>query len=344
MQSLIDEMKRIIVTFDYELFFGRDCGSVNGCLISPTKKILEALHKVGGNAVFFVDYLMLKRMGEECEETRADARNIEKQLKEIVSSGSRIELHLHPHWVDAKYKGNGVWDFSDYRHYCLSSLPKEDVTRMFQKGVDYLNGIAREIVPDYRVCAFRAGGWAVMPFEYLRDGFLAAGINIDSSVCSRMTLNGVNYKMDFTNSPQCDIYQFTNEVLDLDAKGQFLEVPISSFRFNPITYILNSLDYKLHRSKYRHYAAGSYMSDDKKSSRRPLSLWRRLFIRSFFGLDTISKVALWFHLVWSRRTLTVLMGHPKDLNDAALENIRFLRKCADFTTYDALMARRDPHD
>ena len=334
-------MKKAILSFDYELFFGVECGTVDECLVSQTRKILDALRAVGGCAVFFVDYLMLKRMREECEETFTEAKKIEEQLKEIVRSGSRIELHLHPHWVDAKYKGNGKWDFSDYRHYCLQSLPKDKVVEMFKKGAEYLNCIAQQVDQNYHVCAFRAGGWAVMPFGHLEDGFIAAGIRVDSSVCSRMTLNGVNYQMNFSDSPECNSYRFSHDVLVPDVKGQFIEVPISSFEHNPFSYVLNRLDHKFNRRKYLHYAVGTYMSNGRKTIYKPLPWRQRLHKRSIFGIDVLNKIVLLLRLIWTKRSFVVFIGHPKDLNDVALDNIAFLGKYMQFTTYDALIDNKE---
>lgn len=325
---------RAVLTFDYELFFGDRCGSVVKTILEPTKKILEEIQSVSGRAVFFVDYLMLKRMLEESEETRIEAAKIENQLREIVKLGSRIELHLHPHWIDAKYKGDGQWDFSDYSHYCLGSLPQEEVVKMFVEGADYLNRIARDVNPDYCVRVFRAGGWAVEPCDSIVEGMRQSGINIDSSVCKGYVLNGINYKMDFSHSPEEDIYSFCDEVTKPDERGSYKEVQISSYAFNPITYLLDGIYRKMRRQKFKHHVIGSYMTSGKKTSQERSPLYRRMFRRALFGLDSTSKVAFLFHLILARRSLTVVMGHPKDINDMMLDNIRFLAKFAEFKTYE----------
>lgn len=326
--------KTVLLSFDYELFFGALCGSVDECLIIPTQKILDALKKAGGRAVFFVDYLMLKRMHGECEETRSTAEKIEEQLRKIVRSGSRIELHLHPHWVDAKYRGGGQWDFSNYSHYRLHSLPKEDVVKMFKEGAEYLNRIACDVVPNYRVRAFRAGGWAVQPFSHLIEGFSASGIDIDSSVCKGCVLNGINYCMDFSGLPNADIYSFSNDILKPDDGGTFTEVQISSYMFNPLTYLLDGVYRKLNRLKYQHHVEGTYMTSGEKVVWKPMPLVKRMFRRALFGLDTTSKIAFFLHSICSWRKFTVVMGHPKDMNELMLENIAFLGRFARFVTYE----------
>lgn len=318
-------MKRVILSFDYELFFGDKCGTVESCLIVPTQKILDALSSVRGRAVFFVDYLMLKRMREENDETKKMAFAIEEQLRQIVKAGSRIELHLHPHWVDAKYKGNGGWDFSDHSHYCLDSLSEDVVTQIFVEGVKCLNEIAMQVDPTYRVSAFRAGGWAIFPFDKLKDWFRSSGITIDSSVCKGMKLACVNYLMDFTHSPDEPVYSFEHDVLRAETGGTFSEVQISSFQFNPFTYVLDRVYRRLNKAFYRRHNVGSYMKVGKKPF-VPLPILKRMWIRSLFSIDGTSPWTFLFHLVWSRCPLAVIMGHPKDFNDLVIRNILFLGK------------------
>ena len=57
--------KKIILSFDYELFFGYKSGTVRKSLIEPTNKMLDAMDQVGAKATYFVDYLMLKYLEKE---------------------------------------------------------------------------------------------------------------------------------------------------------------------------------------------------------------------------------------------------------------------------------------
>lgn len=46
-------MKRAILSFDYELFFGDKSGTVQKTLIEPTNIMLNVLDEVGAQATFF---------------------------------------------------------------------------------------------------------------------------------------------------------------------------------------------------------------------------------------------------------------------------------------------------
>lgn len=68
--------------------------------------MMDSLESIGAKGTYFVDYLMIKKLRDIDEEkARKDLLLIEKQLVDIVKRGHRVELHIHPHWLDAKYLG-----------------------------------------------------------------------------------------------------------------------------------------------------------------------------------------------------------------------------------------------
>ena len=113
--------KRIILSYDYELFFGDRSGTVQKSLIEPTNQLLDAMDSVGFKGNFFIDWQMIKYLSmEDDNRCKQDYDAIVNQLKDIVHRGHRIELHIHPHWVDAKYNGDGTWNFNEFEHYSLN--------------------------------------------------------------------------------------------------------------------------------------------------------------------------------------------------------------------------------
>ena len=123
--------KYIIFSYDYELFFGKKSGTVLETLIKPTNLLLDGMDKYGFKGNFFVDWQMLKYLKQEgSKRTLSDYNLIVSQLRAIIKRGHRIELHIHPHWVDAKYNGDGTWDFSNYYHYSLNSFSQEEILEM----------------------------------------------------------------------------------------------------------------------------------------------------------------------------------------------------------------------
>lgn len=93
--------KKIILSYDYELFFGDQSGTVEKTLIEPTDKMMAAMESVRARGNFFIDYLMFKYLEQNQDERSIHDLNLLKnQVKDMVKRGHRIELHLHPHWVN----------------------------------------------------------------------------------------------------------------------------------------------------------------------------------------------------------------------------------------------------
>jgi hypothetical protein len=219
-------MKKICLTYDYELFF-KESGTIENCILKPTYSTLDILNRNNQVANFFIDVLFLIRLKEvelECD----NLRKIIDQLQFMVKNGHRIELHLHPHWLDAEYK-DGKWIFPHYDHYRLNSLPISTITNLFVSGTQFLEEIAREVISDYKVKAFRAGGWSIQPFHKLKEGFIKAGIEIDSSVAPGLKEKGDRF-YDFLNAPKKESWRFSDDPLEEDINGSFLEIPIQVYK------------------------------------------------------------------------------------------------------------------
>src|SRR5450759_2134055 len=107
--------KNAIITFDYEVFLGRHTGTIENCVIRPTRLILDILKLNNARAIFFVDATWLLFLKENFNE---HFQRIETQLKEIISSGSSVELHLHPQWLQAFKTGDRVV-FNSFDNYAL---------------------------------------------------------------------------------------------------------------------------------------------------------------------------------------------------------------------------------
>lgn len=328
--------KKVIISFDYELFFGDESGTVHKSLLEPTSILMDALEYAGAKATFFVDCLMLKYMLQENDTTKKEAALIIEQLKEMVLRGHRIELHLHPHWVDAKY-AYGKWDFSDFSHYCLNSFPKEGITKMFVDGTNLLEQIAREVDPNYKVIAFRAGGWAILPFEMMKDGFEKAGIKVDSSIMQGCLIHANDIELDFTNAPQESIYRFGNNVLKPEANGSFIEAQICSFRHNVCSSLLSVYYAKKHKELYRRLTDGSHARKNSRPIPSPkLSRWQFMHHRQAFSLGGAPSLILNYELRHSKAPYTVIISHPKDIMPITTINIRAMKDKFTFCTYKDL--------
>lgn len=326
--------KEIIFSYDYELFFGKDSGTVEKSIIYPTNKILGHLEKYGYKGNFFVDWQMLKYIKEtNTQRNNDDYRLLENQIKDIVARGHRIELHIHPHWVDAKYIGEGKWDFSNFSHYSLWSFTEEDIANMFVEGKQLLESIARTVIPDYTIVAFRAGGWAVQPFDNLKRAFLEVGIKVDSSVAY-----GANYKCDYSYYDfRGDVikdlseYRFTDDVMKPVSDGDFLEIPISTYK--------RHLYHKISDRIYRIVTKRSYPITDGTHARDDL---KATIVHTKMALITISKrspLTVLLGVLSQKDNLVTIIDHPKDYSISNKDSFALLSHFVKSTTYKEVLER-----
>ncbi len=237
------------------------------------------------------------------------------------------------HWIDAKYIGDGYWDFSNFQHYSLNSLPSDCVTYLFQEGVQFLNKIAREINPGYHVCAFRAGGWAIQPFSHLKQGFLSSGVYIDSSVIRGAIIEKDGYKVNFSNAPDLDYYFFSDNVIIPSNDGAFIEVPISRYRLSRIHCLWNVINSHF-TNKYQSLTDGSHYRNDNKKRTNLKNKLNSIFSERVFTINGMHPKVIKKAILSSPHQLIVFSSHPKDFTIMALENISILAKLCKFVTFN----------
>lgn len=224
--------KKIIFTFDYELFLGANSGSVQKCMIEPTNRLIQVFEEFDYTAcIFFIDttYLLrLKAIMQEHEAAKNDYHAIEQQLQNLIRKGHLIYPHIHPHWLDAQYiPDQNRWQLNELRYYRFHAISEEKRTELFSQSVQLLNGIARTVDPAYQCEAYRAGGWCIQPFSDFEPHFRAHGIQSDFSVLPGIrNLSNAQY-YDFEQAPESPIYRFEKDVIRTEANGSFYQYAIS---------------------------------------------------------------------------------------------------------------------
>ena len=118
----------LILSLDYELFFGARHGTPQRCLIEPCQALLKITERVGAKLAFFVDAGYLCKLAEHAPRDAAARREfdaVRRHLASLARSGHEIQLHIHPHWEDTRRTAEG-WHF-DLRRYALHSFRAQDI-------------------------------------------------------------------------------------------------------------------------------------------------------------------------------------------------------------------------
>lgn len=227
----MNNKKNLLLTFDYELFLGKRSGTVEKCMIEPTKNLLSVLNCYKVKSIFFIDTTYLIRLSElDFEKAKNDYEKIRLQIREIVKSGHYVFPHLHPHWIDAKYiEIDNQWDLSNFKKYRFHTISTSERDDLFERSMNILAPLVKEIDNNYTIDGFRAGGWCIQPFADFYPYFIKHGIKYDFSVLKGLTnfTNAQHY--DFTNAPSKSIYSFANDVIK-EEDGNFYEISISTIR------------------------------------------------------------------------------------------------------------------
>jgi len=323
MEKSKDKLKKVILTFDYELFF-KESGSVEKSILEPTNKIIDALDKVGGYATFFIDTIFLKRLQTENEKTKSEYNQIKKQLQSLVQRGHRIELHLHPHWFDAIYnKAYNNWHFLNYERYTIHSLEDDKIDLVFNEGIELLNSIANEVDKSYKVKAYRAGGWCVEPFDRLYNAFENNNILIDSSIIPKLAINNGVHKVRFDWIESSDIYHFSKDIRESDIQGKFLEVPVSIYNASIIDKFVWLIMKFLRKSDAVIFGDGEGIAiSERKSIFNKLIILLRQRIVQNYSLDGFIYIdGLGRRLQREKSDMIVIVSHPKLLSQSSINFI-----------------------
>jgi hypothetical protein len=309
--------RTLVLTFDYELFFGRS-GTVTRCIIAPVDALLAELAAARARACFFVDATHLVRM---LEEPRAadDAARVGDQIGRLVAAGHRAELHVHPQWLDAAWSGDGTWEFRAGGYRSLADLDQGLVVDLMTSGAEALLRAARAAVPGYTLEAFRAPGLCAQPFTAIAAGMKALGLTIDSSVAPGTALRTASYSYDYRGAPDGPCWRFDSDPMQPAESGQFAELPVSCMPGRLSTKALRRAERKLRADTYRPFGDGGFFSSGTSLSGRLRSTV------SSVGLEATSPLVMRRVLAHAPDTVTFIT-HPKSMSKASLASLRWLAR------------------
>jgi GT2 family glycosyltransferase len=271
----ITKPKDIILTIDYELFLGESTGKVKETMIEPTQKLLSILQKNGSKMTVFWDilhYYRLLELEKQYPELKKDKLLIEEQILELARKGHSIQLHLHPHWLDAEYQNN-KWTFN-YERFKLHNLSVENNPKDINTILgcititnNLMEDLIRRVNPDYKVTTFRAGGYLIEPFSKLKDALAANEIKVDSSVCPDLVNDNELFSFNFKSYPNKLNYNFEFSPKDIANCGSFTEIPITTVKIPALINIYFTLIRRIKYPDLESERKGSGTGDYFRSSR-----------------------------------------------------------------------------
>jgi len=329
--------KNILFTFDYELFLGEKSGSVQKCMTDPTEKIISLLNRFHVKGIFFVDTSYLIRLREiENESAKNDVHKIFRQLQQFVMDDHYIFPHIHPHWLDAVYDEKlNQWNLSNLSKYRFHAIQNSEREFLFSESMKILKEIISPVKPDYKINSYRAGGWAIQPFDDFKRFFEKFGIENDFSVLPGFVKETTAQFFDFRKAPKKYIYRFENDVVRENLNGKYSEFSISSIDFSDLKTIFNRIFLKLNSRSASHKIFGDGTSIQPEMSGKYSSFTHnRNFGKEMVAIENMNTVKLPLYISFVRKNAYMqFISHPKMLTPHNLSTFeKFLRKV--FTEYD----------
>lgn len=220
-------MLNVIITFDYEIFFGKNNASEEDILFKPTIELMNLLEKYGLSGTFFADVLSVDAYRRSNPSNDYPLR-FEAQIGEMISRGHDVQLHIHPHWITAQFKQEiGQWEIDPktYRIHAFMDDRKygRSADEIITSGVSYLCETLKPVDDTYECYAYRAGGYCIQPEEELFKVLAENGIEIDSSVCIGKKLYSEAHYFDFDKD---------YEEINWKMASGIVELPIGSVNNN----------------------------------------------------------------------------------------------------------------
>lgn len=310
--------KKIILTFDYEMFLGSDSGTIEKCMLEPTEKILEIFKKYDSRGLFFMDATFLTVLKKSYFEGYIKVKN---QILNILKSGSDIGLHIHPHWIDNYMIDKNRWSFKSYDNFRIHNLSKEKISSIIRESFDELSSICKEFKSDYKIDSFRAGGWCVQPFVLIKDDLKNVGIKYDFSVLPGMRKENLpKHYYDYRYVPsKKSFWKFEDDVLKQNDKGSFIEVPTSIVKMHIIDV------FKLKKQIIGQKTIGNGKGADDSSSSF-LGKLKKLkpFIKYTLSSDYMSLSMFQKNIKKLNNDFLVYVSHPKNFTEESFEILDYI--------------------
>lgn len=308
---------QVYLTFDYELFFGNNPGTVEKCLLEPTRFLLNLCRNNSIGMTFFVDvgYLIkLEEYATENPELANDLQAVNNQIAEMLDCGCAVQLHIHPHWEKSTY-ANGKWNIITDGCYKLDDFSAHEIADIVRRYHNYLSELTGQQVHTYR-----AGGWCIQPFEKVHEIFAELGICADSSVFPGGQFQSPHYDFDFTTVPRfSDAYRFKTDVCIPEEKGTFTEFPIASWKYSPMFYWQLYIRGRLNPAQHKMIGDGTFLAQPgRKRSVLTHFTWNHVSCDGFYA-SMLSKQASAYAAKHIQH-FTVI-GHPKGLTVYAMKQL-----------------------
>ncbi len=222
----------LLLTFDYEIFFGENFTDDIHVLLQPTEDLILRSDP-SLKLVFFVDVAFLQALKKYKEET---FKAFTDQLKSLQVKGHELQFHYHPHWYDSHWdpKNNKwVFDLTNFSYSLqIKNLGLEKANFLFDEAMSFFN------THFGKTTCYRAGALMLQPYEReLIQQLEKHSFSFDASILPNSSVKSKELNYSFyncTKSYQWPIFSHSF-IKDEGEKTAMYEVPTLSVVKNSIS-------------------------------------------------------------------------------------------------------------
>jgi hypothetical protein len=315
---------QLLLSLDYELFFGTKTGTVQNCLIKPINELIQVLDKFNIKVSLFVDVgflIKLKEFSSAFPRLQEQYNIIQQQLLALSKKGHDLQLHIHPHWEDSYYTKNG-WVINTKR-YRLHDFSEDEIVELVTTYKAEL-----ELCTLNKVFAFRAGGWCIQPFDKLKKALQKNNIWLDSTVYKNGYSDHPSRFIDFKHLPNKPFWRFSNDPLKVDEKGYFVEIPINSIKTSPLFFWQLAYHKKFSKNLFKPFGDGEAIISNGNYyfDRLTKATYGPVMIDGYKSIQLQQAYEQHINNA-ENNTIFNVMGHPKSLSQYSLKKLEaFLSK------------------
>lgn len=304
----------VFLTMDYELFLGKDPGSVNNCLIVPLNYLTDSLKKYNIKLSLFVDSAYLLRL---IQLNHNDFDLVKAHLVKLSREGHDIQMHFHPQWLYSDFMNEG-WNM-DLHHYKMSDINPEHLKESFLQGK-----ILLESIIGHKVNAFRAGGYSLQSLDDYPHFLYNNGIVLDSSVLSYAASQTKYQVYDYRVLPSKSLYRFSDSINKQTNDGLLNELPISTMKISGMSYLLKKRNLMTSGAVSKKWGDGKSVSTTFSIGKSLLIKIQKLFGQTIIPatMDGIMSACLEeVYCSYKDENQFVIIGHPKLITPSSVSNL-----------------------
>lgn len=217
----------LILSNDWELF-GDGSGDFFELQQQRLIDLMQVAEPFGAKLTVFAEMGQQwahQQIANESGWARAIVHGWNESLRQAVSRGHDVQVHLHPQWLDAQHD-DGQWQL-DLERVAVSGLSSDEFCRLLTRARTELETLLCPLRPSYRAQLFRAGLFCIEPSAGPIAALRAAGFQGDSSV-TRGLYDPRRY--DFRQTPHAYVpwKVAADSILHEDPEGDLLELPIAA--------------------------------------------------------------------------------------------------------------------